>query len=186
MITEVSIANSALAKVGAERIISMDDNNERARLCKEQLPKIRDALLRGHPWNFAQVRVTLAELPTPPVFEFTKSYQLPADCLRVLKVDLDETYEWKIEGKTLVTDASVVSILYLKKETDPNLYDANFVEVLATTLAGDICYSLVQSATLRDQLKKEARDLLREARSFDAQEGTPQKVQANYWRRARY
>ena len=40
--TEVSICNSALIKVGAERITSLSDSNKRAQLCSEQYSKMRD------------------------------------------------------------------------------------------------------------------------------------------------
>jgi len=51
--TNEDIANSALAKLGAEEITSLSDTTRRARLVNRQFVKIRDKLLRSHPWNFA-------------------------------------------------------------------------------------------------------------------------------------
>ena len=69
MITSpVEICNSALIKVGAGRILSLNDDSERALLMKEQYPKLRDDLIFAHPWNFATKRETLAASVTPPLY----------------------------------------------------------------------------------------------------------------------
>jgi hypothetical protein len=95
-------------------------------------------------------------------------------------------YDWQREGDYILTDSSELKIKYIKKITDTSKYDATFAEALATKLAADISYSLVQSVTLKDTLMKEAEMALRTARSFDAQEGTPQQVVANDWLTVRY
>jgi len=183
--SETAIANSALAKLGADRIISLDDDTREARLLKEQFGKIRDDLLRAHPWNFATVRVALAELPTAPAFGFYKSFQVPTDCVRVLEID-SQDLEWQREGNTIVTDASTVNIRYVQKVTETGKFDANFSEVLATKLAADLAYAFTQSTSLRDSLLAEYMQKLREARSFDAQEGGTRQVYANQWLNSRY
>lgn len=184
-LTETDICNSALAKVGAERITSLSDENERARLCKEQYPKVRDALLASHPWNFAIERKALAVSPDEPVYGFTYKFQLPADCFRVLEVWSNEE-DWQREGDYIVTDSADISIKYIKKIESTAKYSATFAEALAAKLAADICYSLVQSTTLKQALIDEAKMAVREARSYDAQEGTPQRVTANDWLVSRF
>lgn len=183
--TETSIANSALSKIGAERIISLEDGNERARICKEQLPKIRQALIQSHPWNFAIERVSLGEDLVPPEFGFSHRFLLPNECLRVLETDYDESIRWAIEGRYLVSDCASAKIKFLKDITDYSKVTPLFLEVLALHLAADIAYSLVQSVTLRESLETKAANMLRTTRSFDAQEGTPQRVTASSWIRSR-
>lgn len=58
--SEVAICNSALIKIGAAEITSLSDVNKRAQLCNEQYSKLRDELLRSHPWNFAIARKVLS------------------------------------------------------------------------------------------------------------------------------
>lgn len=183
--TAVSICNSALAKVGAETIISLTDNNERARLCNAQYEKNRDDLLRSHPWNFATRRVELAVLNTTPEYEFDYQFQLPSDCLRVLETDLPKDMDWKIEGRYILCNTNELRIKYIAKETDAAKFDSNFVEALASKIAADISYSLVQSVTLRDQLIREAQDKLRYARSYDAQESRGDRTYADTWLNSR-
>jgi len=185
--SETAIANSALMKLGAERILSLNDDTREARILKEQYEKVRDDLLRSHPWNFAIERVTLAALTTTPAFGFTYEYQVPADCLRILETDTgNEGEEWQKEGDKIRSDVAPMSIKYVKKVTDPNLFDANFAEVLAIKLASDVCYAITQSTTLKAALLDEYKAKIREARSFDGQEGGTRQVYARQWLNSRY
>ena len=183
--SETDICNSALVKIGAQRIISLDDDSEAARICKEQYPKVRDALLRSHPWNFCIERLEIAADVTTPVYGFDYRFALPSDSLRVLDVDSNDM-DWAREGQYILTDSSTLKIRHIKKVTTTGSYDATFAEALAARLAYDISYSFVQSVTLKEALMKEAEHALRTARSFDAQEGTPQRVVANDWFTERY
>lgn len=187
-VSEVSICNSALVKVGAERIIALSDQNERARLCNEQYAKHRDELLRSHPWNFALVRVALSPDGTTPVFDWDNRFALPSDCLRVLKTDLgdDEGAAWKVEGRFIVANTDVLNIQYIQKVTDVSKFDPVFSEVLACKIAADISFSLVQNAALKDLLVKEYERKFSLARSFDAQEGQGDRVYADGWLNSRY
>lgn len=190
-ITETSICNSALIKCGADIITALTDNNKRAKLCNEQYSKLRDALLMSHLWNFALVRLELTKLSTTPVFEWDVEYLLPADNLRIIKIqdsndvctncvilDNDTGYNagipFVIENGKILTDSTDLKIQYIKQVTDTSKYTPAFAEALSRYLAWDICYALTNSATFSERLKMEFTDYLRNVRSFDAQEGTAQ------------
>ena len=195
--TDVSICNSALLKLGANRINTLNDDTKAARLCQEQYPKLRDAALIAHPWNFAIKRVfPLSKLVTTPAFGYDNEFQLPVDCLRVLALDTDEFtggssqyhssvgphhHGYKIEGRKLLTDLTEVGILYIFQEINTGNYSPSFAEYLAWKMAEDLSYSLVQSNTTTERMRKSADLILRDVRSFDAQEGTPDEVVANTW-----
>ena len=182
-ITAVSICNSALLKIGAQRIASLDENNKRAISCKEQYEKNRDDVLRSHPWNFALKRVALSLLTTTPAFGFDYEFQLPTDCLRVISID--PRVKHSIEGRKLLADETSISMLYISKITDTNLYDPNFVEALALRLASDLAYPLVQSVNLKQELLKEYQEFIRDARTFSAQEGSADDFMEDYFLNAR-
>jgi hypothetical protein len=128
-VTETSICNSALAKLGADRIVSLAADNHRARLMQEQYEKIRDDLLYSHPWNFAVKRVELAPLVDAPIFDFSYQFQLPTDCLRVIGSDLPKEAEWKIEGRLLLANYDSIKIQYIAQETDTSKFTPGFSEV---------------------------------------------------------
>lgn len=185
MASETEIVNSALIKIGADTVISIDDDVETARKAKQQYPVLRDALLRGHPWNFATRRATLAQLVPDPPFGFNKRYQLPTDFLRVLSIG-DDSIKYAIESDELLTDEGAVELVYVARIIDPNEFDASFREVLAFRLAADLAYKISKNAQLAQNLHQLADRELGLARTFDAQEGNLQHfIEANTWLDAR-
>lgn len=180
----VDIMNSALIKLGAERIISEDDSSTRARLCKERYPSVRDALLRSHPWNFAMAYSQLAEVTPKPddVFDYERVFQLPPDCLRVISTNLPVDVRWEeIENGRIAADTAEIYVKFVRKISDVTKFDANFVEVLALALAADIAYSLTQSTAQREEARESLRKELATARSYDAQVGSVRRVISDDW-----
>lgn len=194
--SKVDICNSALAKVGAARISSLNDDSKEARLCKELLPLLTKELLRSHPWNFAIERVEVAATVSTPAFGMDYQFELPEDCLRVLNVDAefaDDTtgqgahYTWKIEGRKILTHDSTCKIKYIKDVSDsPHLFDATFVDALSYRLASDLAYPLAQSNSLASRLDQQYRASLAYARSYDAQEGSSDRFSADQWLDSRF
>lgn len=180
MTSVVEICNSALNKIGANTINSLSEDSQEARLCKAQFTRLRDALLRSHPWNFALHRAVLARLADPPAFDFAYQYQLPGDCLRLLQLQ-DPATRFRIEGRQLLTDAEAARVLYIRRVTDPNRFDALFGEALATRLAAEIAFAVANSRSLGEEMLKLARDAIRDAKTRDAQEGTPAVVAGSSW-----
>ena len=179
--TEVSICNSALIKVGAERITSLSDTNKRAQLCDEQYDKIRDEVLRSHPWNFAIKRVELTSTGTTPAFGYDYEYTIPTDVLRILSLH-DNTIKWRVEAnRKLLSDSATVKIEYIAQITAAAEYDSYFAEALALRLAAELAYPLVQSIRLQENLMQRFEMHIRNARSFDAQEGTPWDLTDDGW-----
>jgi hypothetical protein len=143
--------------------------------------------------------VALAQLIFTPAFNYAYAYQLPVDCLRVINTD-DKKYIWRIEsykdgaetGKILVTDESTIKIRYVVKIEDPQLHDAMFDEALATYLASELAYPLVNSNTLKEQRYNEYVLKVAAARGVDSMEHTIDNadseeatMEANQWLDAR-
>lgn len=181
----VDICNSALAKVGSDRITSLSEDSAAARACNGQYDNKRKALLRSHPWNFATLRIEIGLLATEPVFEFDSAFGVPADCLRVLDIE-DNYIPWRIEGRTLVTNNTECKIKYITDLTDTSKFDPHFEEALATDLAADICFLLSKNATLSKELKIEAKEKIAQARSFNAQESSGAVIDAGTFRDVRF
>lgn len=187
--SELEIVNSALHKLGVERILSFSDDSKRARISDDMYEIIRDEVLASHPWNFAIKRVELAATVSTPEFEYTYEYQLPNDCLRVL--DTDSTYgsstsNFVIEGRKVLSDESTLKIRYIYRNTNVYQYSPQFTEALATRLAASMAYSIVQSSEREKQLLEIYEKLIKEARSADAQEGLGYNIiEAATWINAR-
>lgn len=178
--SEVQICNSALIKLGAERIVSLDDANNRARLLKEQYPKIRDKELRGHPWKFAIKRSVLAVItPKPSGFdEWAYVYQLPADNLRIIEpVNYSDYDQWNTEsGLYFLSNISTTTVRHIFRQSDVTKFDDSFVEVLACAIAADLAYAFTQSSNAVTNAQKAYDAQLMVARSFNAQQGSSPRV----------
>lgn len=185
MASTVGICNSALIKLGASTIMSLTDGSKNADLCNEQFDKILEDLLRQHPWNFATARQKLAPLTTTPGFGFASAYQLPADWLRVIAVyDNDSgagAVRYRIEGRTILSDAAQIYLNYIRTVTDPNEMPATFREALAWRLALDLAQAVTQSTTAQEAMRQGFRSALATAKAVDAVEDFPDPPAASDW-----
>lgn len=92
-VSKTDICNLALARVGAQTIMDIDDADSKgARACKNAFESTIREVSRCAIWNTLKARAALAELSTAPAFGWAKQFQLPTDFIRLFKlngVDLD-------------------------------------------------------------------------------------------------
>lgn len=195
--SETDVANSALVKVGRDLITSIDDDNERARVCKNRLPFVRDEVLRAHPWNFALKRVALAKTLVTPEFDYSSEFQIPNDVLRIIKTNLITSFQasdkkvtttfgsytpaWIVEGDKLLSNDDSVKILYIARVTDVSKWPSDFGEVVALRLAAETAYKFTNSRSMSQDLYAQYKEALAFARAFDAQEGDPDDISTIDW-----
>ena len=191
MASIVNICNSSLNLLGASTISALTEDTKNARLCNQRYEPVRNRVFRSHNWNCLIKRVQLAANSTDPVVEYAKSYALPSDCLRVLKIhngttdSIASNLDYKIEGRNLVTDQTTVYLVYIALDTDPNNYDSYLREAISHQLAADLAYSITNNATLANNYMARADERLREARFIDATENSIDTVEANEFTDAR-
>lgn len=189
----VEIVNSALIKAGSDRITSLSDSNERAVVANEQYSKIRDRVLRSHPWKFAIANTTLAKDATydpggaSADAGYDYRYLMTSDMLRVILINNEPDTDWQSEGGYIYTnETSPLTVKYIKQVTDTTLFDSSFEECLSLLLARDLAYRLNQSLSLVQSLDKQYKEALAEARSYSAQEGTFKTFISDDWFNSRY
>lgn len=172
----VELANQALFMLGQKSIISMTEDTEAARLCNGRIGYIVDSTLRAYPWNCAITRTSLARSTDAPAWGYSYKYALPTKplCLRVLDIEerQDSGYQWKVEGRFIVTDAPTCYIIYIAQITDVNEMDLLLREAISARLAADICYALTGSPPQQEAMWQMYEQKMRQAKSIDAQEGT--------------
>lgn len=181
MADETSICNLALGILGQNAIMSLDDASQAARFCKQFYAHTRDAVLQSAQWNFAIKRASLSRLSDAPISGWLHQYQLPADHLRVIELngaDISSRFgEFAIEGNRLLTDDDGATIRYISRVEDANLFDALFVETLATKLASKLAKPLTGNAQEAQALTTEMVRLSGPAaRRADAVEGKPRPI----------
>lgn len=180
MASDVEVCNLALVELGDYTISSLTEDTEVARKCNALFSHLRKKAIRRHPWNFASAQATLAQLVETPDFGLLYAYQLPSDCMRVL--GMEKSYmKYKIRGRKLYTDEATCKILYLKDIPDTTQWDPAFVVAFSKYLGSELAWSLTNSRTLKADLRAEYLDEAREATGVDAQEETPDELEADDW-----
>ena len=188
MASVVQICNYALRLIGAQTITALDQGTRNADLCSDLFPDTRDYVLRDHPWNCALVRQQLNQELTGPIYQWQYAYNLPTDpyCLRVIGTSLDHYYgrpeiprldEWGralypyvIEGRQILTDSAEMSILYISRVEDPNLFDPLLKNAIEKALARELAFPITRSMEVVRAMNALYDEAIIKAKGVDAQE----------------
>lgn len=194
MASVIQVANRALTKLGAARIISLEDDNKQARAIANCFEDLRDDELRAHRWQFAMKRTELAALADAPAFGYQYQYGLPPDYLRMDMVDdrfpaavmdnyIDaEYFDWTIEGNLVLTDIGApLKLRYIARVEEPNSWDSNFREALASRIAMEICEDLTQSDTKKQAAANDYKRAIQQAVRIGAIEKPSVMPPDNQW-----
>lgn len=158
MSSKVEICNFALSRLGASRITSFDDQTVEAKTLNAIYDQVAKYVMSKGPWPSVKRRATLAEVSTAPEWGYENQFQLPVDpkCLKVLRVYEDKLgqKEWAIEGDKLLTDESVVKILYLAYITDTEAYDIYLEQAIVSQLIVELAYAKVGQYQVSESVLK--------------------------------
>lgn len=198
MASQTAIANRALTKLGAARILSLTDDVESARVINSMWDIVREAELRSKNWNFSITRTSLAALLSAPSWGYDHAYQLPSDCLKVIQVGeyfpgvsltdfrSSNEAEYQIEGQNILSNLDApLKIRYVADITDTGLWDSLFVEAFASRLAYESCEAITQSNSKKKSAENDYIKAIREAVRADAIENPPEPLPDDTWMMSR-
>lgn len=186
--SDVALCNRFLTRIGANSILSMDEETKEARICKANFEYLRDDVNSAHAWGFATKRVELAQSTTAPVFGAAYAYGLPTDLLGFVTEynelqGIDAPY--RIEGVYLVTNAPFVKIEYVARVTDLNQWSMLAREALIARMQAELTGAITGSFGALDAYYKLYQDKLIMAGSHNAAESTPRELIVNTFLEAR-
>lgn len=194
MASVIQVANRALTKLGSARITSLSDDVKAARSISSCFDDLRDDELRTSRWQFAMKRTTLAALSDAPTFGYQYQYALPSDFLRLDMINDEfpaavmdnyigaEALDYTIEGNMILTDiAAPLKLRYISRIEDPNQWDVNFREMLASRIAMEICEDLTQSDTKKQSAANDYKRAKSNAIRMGAIEKPPTVPPDNSW-----
>jgi len=182
---EVKVANLALTKLGADRIISITEDSENARKVNAVFELIRDEVLRQHTWNFALDRRELNRLTDTPAFGYSYYFQIPGDVLRIISAETSDI-EFTVEGDRIATNEGTFYALCIIRTTDTTKWTTDFVTTFAARLAAELAYPIANSHTLAAQLMDIYIAKIREIAGVDSQEGSQNAIETTTWLTSRF
>ena len=175
--TAVSICSNALLMLGSQTINDFADllNLDRAKLCANIYPTVRDDMLRSHPWNCCVKRVVLAPDAATPAFGYEQAFEMPADLLRVLEVGTSGCQiDYLVEGRSIQADTTVLELRYIFRNEVESTWDANLINVVTQAMCASLAYPITQSTAKQAGEEQKLEQMLRRARAVDGQEDPPQ------------
>lgn len=194
MTSEVSIANRVCTLLGADTIIALTDDNNRARTINANYPAIRDAELARRRWRCAIKRASLAALAAAPDSDYARQFQVPNDFLRLIEggdlVSGPDFSDYRSgssalysrEGDRILTNLGApLHIRYLARLTDASLFDAAFAEYLAARVADECCEKITQSDSKRQICMQATKRALLEAVRGNALEVPAESLADSEW-----
>lgn len=200
MADKTEIINRSLIKIGSNTISVPTEQSEQARKANMIFRGIAQAELRRQAWSFAKKRAVLPQLLVNVGGDtFGASFNLPSDCLRLIWLNdiwvfstireagfIDDPV-FSIEGRTLVTNSSgATPIVYIADLSDAvELWDALFVDAFTCRLAVELTHPITKNLSLRQSIKQDYIEALKEAKRVNAIELPPQSLADDSWVLAR-
>ncbi len=195
MLSRVQICNMALLSIGTRTVASLDENTPEATYCNQHYDLAVEEALRDFPWNFAQARKSLAQVPMPETWrrEYPYAYAYPGGCLH-LHTLIDQagrpSQEFTVaqEGGTdqgiplVMTHIEQPIAAYTELVTDPARFDPLFARALSAKLACHVAPCILKGNAQVVQLaEKNYTALLAKAKTADAREGKPYACPDSEW-----
>lgn len=125
VLTEVSIANRALALIGDAPIDTLDDINKRAKLCKEFVGPAQEEIIRMYPWNSTTFRARLTRHCGGTPKNITGATQAEPCVITAVAHGIEDLHRVKITDVVGMVELNDITYTARNPETDTfELYDA--------------------------------------------------------------
>jgi hypothetical protein len=172
--TAVSLVNEALDHLGQAPIQALTDQTATAVLANRFYDTTRRKTLRLVPWRFA-MKVEALALSTDEILNWTYAYELPADCVRALRLEVPVEIspidvEFEVVGDQLWTNWPQARLRYIRDITDPSKFDDLFADALSAHLAFKMAVPVTGDANRRNEAQISFNAALRVARGANGSE----------------
>lgn len=191
MATRTDVINDALNLLDQPDSTGPNDTSSWVRKVSNRYDGVARRLLSDHPWNFAEERVELELLDETPIgWEY--SYNKPGDCLRINKVSdtgikSDSPFKDYDDSKgRIMTNLSTVYLFYISDQwvTLEGSWPPLFAYAVSTELAFLVNGPVTKSRTKGVDLRAEAKNAFRKAKTWDAQQKPSEELPHGRWVRS--
>lgn len=200
MATQIQLANRALTRCGAQRIMDVSENTKSGRAIQAAYDGVRDSCLAVSNWKFAMVREDLQTTTAQDGYNY--AYIIPANWLRFVEVRdrwvgapmlgpryiSDFPKEFQIEtNRTLLTNyGPPLKARGVKRIEDPSQHDPLFNDYFILCLAVEIWEDVSRkSATKLSTIIEERNRALTVARVANIIQEPPEEIDDTSWMTSR-
>lgn len=174
-VTPVGLCSNALLQLGDVPIASFDEATDRARLCANLWPMVRDDFLRKHTWACTRKRVILAPEATAPEFDWGYQFLLPGDWVRTLQVgSRSDPTPYEMTGRQILADTNTLRLVYVWRNEDTTQWDDAMVDAACAEMAARMAYPITKSNSLAQEMKRAAMMAMKVAKATAGQDNEPE------------
>jgi len=188
-LSQVKIANRALALLGAKKINSIGDNSLEAKSIANMWDDTLKSVLSEAAWGFATESKMLNRVDRQGAWSahgVLSFFQLPSDVVKITAYSNNSAYI-KRRGNFLAASTTELGIEYVYFMKDTTKFPIKFVEALACKLAADICYDITNSdSKTMGLLELYNGQYLPAALTENAREGSQDSIIADEWVNSMY
>lgn len=195
--SKLTLYNGALVQhLGERKLASLSENREPRRVLDDVWDGgfVRWCLEQGM-WNFAMRSRRATYSPSvEPAFGYRYAFDRPTDFVRLAAISADERFsmpllDYRDEGGYWFCDHQTIYVKYVSDDAefggDFSLWPETFTRWAQAALAERAAVRLSQNRSDRDAVAKEAKRLLTDARSKDAQNEPTRFPPSGNWSSAR-
>ena len=189
----------ALSRVGVrERIASLTEETEEARICNLHYDLALTSALALHPWPFASKRKALTLIEEKPSIEWAFRYALPIDCIEPLYIEgaarnlpIESRPRWELEADssadrtTLLADVPNAVLKYTSRSVSEASFPPYFVPVMSWMLADFIAIPLTVKAEVSTAVATQLARALSTAKAHASNQGQADEALDSEFIRAR-
>lgn len=180
MATKLGLYNGCLQTyLGERKLASLSENREPRRVLDDIYDDgLIDYCLGQGLWNHAKRTAKISYSPSiEPEFGYRYAFDKPADWIRTAAFCSDEYFnspitQYSDEAQYWFCDLDDIYVQYISNDAafggDLSLWPETFTQFVECYMAFKACGRITGSNTTRDELRKECRKLLIDARSKDA------------------
>jgi hypothetical protein len=179
--SEVDTANKALTHLKANRITSLSQETEEARICNTFFYSTLDEAVQDYPFDFAIARAMPARVSATPAYGYSYYFQMPTTpyCLQVEDVvdsNGNPVSDWEVEGRYIACNEETIYIRYIKRITNLNDLSPNFITAFSYLLASKMAYAITGSLNKETEMYSLYQAVMRRAKTRTSQQGAPSKT----------
>ena len=116
--SSISLASNALLLLGHETIASFEEGTAGATIASNLYENSYLSLLTNHRWRFAAKKAQLARLVETPLNEYNYAFQLPSDCIYLIKTT---SCHYMTYGDKVYSNDATMEVDYTYRVTEDKL-----------------------------------------------------------------